>query len=168
MYLVCVNVVLVLVSLVSFIPHAASTGPMLLKSGQVPARRNQMHLHARAVLLGQLGPENRVIAFDVACFACVFCTSRRKQYWRGAWFGTGKAGTVLNGECILYQGGWNAQTVDQLLDVLFLSSYQPSHDKYWEIMMGLSYTVAFTAGPLYFILCKFELIGKIPLEDKVR
>lgn len=98
MYLVCVNVVLVLVSLVSFIPHAASTGPMLLKSGQ---------------------------------------------------------------------GGWNAQTVDQLLDVLFLSSYQPSHDKYWEIMMGLSYTVAFTAGPLYFILCKFELIGKIPLEDKI-
>jgi hypothetical protein len=97
LYLLCVNVVLVLIALVAFVPHAVDTGPKLRKSGQA-------------------GP--------------------------------------------------SVDTIDQLLDVFFLSSFQPSHDGYWTAMMSLSYAVAFASGPLYFVLCRYKLID-VPTEQMV-
>jgi len=98
-YLLCVNVVLVLISFVVFMPHAIYTGPKLRKSGQF---------------------------------------------------------------------GWSSvETTDQFLDVFFLSSFQPSHDGYWTVMMSLSYAVAFGSGPLYFVLCRYKIIN-VPREQMVR
>jgi len=64
------------------------------------------------------------------------------------------------------QAGPSVDTIDQLLDVFFLSSFQPSHDGYWTVMMSLSYAVAFASGPLYFVLCRYKLID-VPTEQMV-